>query len=710
MDSSRSDQDNNGESKLKSRIPPLTKIGLSNIAHVENASSKIPKREGLLKKESFQTDKQNTHPTKTTKKEEVTKPSTSMMNLRLSKNNSQISSKSCLNSQRSAKSKDQTPRQVSSEKISEIKKKAERATSKRLLQQFQIAKEKLQNSQEQFLSKLELVKDELPKEEKEYKMICLFNNNEGVLVTKATNPTKIQFSQDKKTLEDLKKSWKNFATKKLGSLDTPDTIIRPPKDIGDTANNLKQIEEERKKLKSDKQTFLDEFLNHIDSIQASSENTMPGNKELESKFKNLLEEAETQKKQLEETQNELNAIKKNCGTLRKELENKNKTYSKQQFELDETKKKYDVLEKETTKLRGQLKEAIDKLTKKSFECDEANQKLKNYASKNANLDSKNKDLESVIEKLKAELEFVVSKESTAGTEPKLTNELLTLRKELAITKKEKETLETETTSLQNEIFKLQKTESKFLELQDQFNQVNKEKQHLSQTIIDLENELSNQEVSDSMDLREKVRQLQAVHNSNIEKIKILEQNSTKAQFQIKKLEEKIILDGKLLKIRTDLIDSLQKKEHSQKVRLTDLFTEVSEKNNDVQLNTPLQLKTEVLTKTEEFQNLFSTLSAKQIELTRQEHMIKLLQENNDRAQNLRVRQEAKIAKLEEEILALKHTIAIYQDAVIPNQNLRRNLAMAEANREAAYTDSLDFYVEERRKKRHIDISVKKYEK
>ena len=70
----------------------------------------------------------------------------------------------------------------------------------------------------------------------------------------------------------------------------------------------------------------------------------------------------------------------------------------------------------------------------------------------------------------------------------------------------------------------------------------------------------------------------------------------------------------------------------------------------------LQMNHEITAKAEELQNLFSTLGTKQMELTRQEHIIKRLEENNDRNQRLRVKQEEKICRLENEISELKNVM------------------------------------------------------
>lgn len=70
----------------------------------------------------------------------------------------------------------------------------------------------------------------------------------------------------------------------------------------------------------------------------------------------------------------------------------------------------------------------------------------------------------------------------------------------------------------------------------------------------------------------------------------------------------------------------------------------------------IQLNSELQAKSEEFRNLFTTLSAKQMELANQEHIIKLLEESNERGQMLRVKQEEKIGRMEEELAYLKQTM------------------------------------------------------
>lgn len=66
------------------------------------------------------------------------------------------------------------------------------------------------------------------------------------------------------------------------------------------------------------------------------------------------------------------------------------------------------------------------------------------------------------------------------------------------------------------------------------------------------------------------------------------------------------------------------------------------------------MKHEISAKAEELENTISTLSAKQMEITRQEHIIKMLEENDERIQRFRIKQEERIAKLESDNAEFKH--------------------------------------------------------
>lgn len=190
----------------------------------------------------------------------------------------------------------------------------------------------------------------------------------------------------------------------------------------------------------------------------------------------------------------------------------------------------------------------------------------------------------------------------------------------------------------------------------------------------------------------KLRQSEAEKRREIEKLKI---ELSKAQYNGVQLEEQVKRDQQLLDVRSKLINSLQTNEKDQRIHTEGLYAQVAEKNNIINevftkhervlfkrvlffffcffqniqnfcfilsvlfcYCSHSKLNNELKIKSEEFRNLFTTISAKQMELSNQEHMIKLLEESNDRSQMLRVKQEEKIGRMEEEIAHLKQTMYV----------------------------------------------------
>uniref|UniRef100_A0A034VDD7 Uncharacterized protein n=1 Tax=Bactrocera dorsalis TaxID=27457 RepID=A0A034VDD7_BACDO len=194
----------------------------------------------------------------------------------------------------------------------------------------------------------------------------------------------------------------------------------------------------------------------------------------------------------------------------------------------------------------------------------------------------------------------------------------------------------------------------------------------------------------------RLRQSEAEKVREIEKLKI---QLSKAHYNIEQLEEQIRRDQQLLEVRSELINSLQTNDHTQRIQLDQIFAEVGVKNNTIN-----ELNNDLRTKSEEFQNLFNTLSNKQMELSRQEHMIKLLEESNERSQMLRVKQEEKIGRMEEEIARLKQTIALYQHNVLGNTGCK-NLIYQPVVGAEDYNENLYYYTSERRRKRQ-DLQMK----
>ncbi|XP_032571876.1 coiled-coil domain-containing protein 186 isoform X3 [Drosophila sechellia] len=121
--------------------------------------------------------------------------------------------------------------------------------------------------------------------------------------------------------------------------------------------------------------------------------------------------------------------------------------------------------------------------------------------------------------------------------------------------------------------------------------------------------------------------------------------------EVSKMREQSVIDQKLLRARSELIATLQKNGQDSSTKLDQMYYQVSEK--DTLIN---QVNNQLMSKEEEFQNLYGTLTHKQIEVRRQEHIIKLLKEQNSRVSLLRANQDERNATMEEEIINLKNTI------------------------------------------------------
>uniref|UniRef100_A0A1B0ARQ9 Uncharacterized protein n=1 Tax=Glossina palpalis gambiensis TaxID=67801 RepID=A0A1B0ARQ9_9MUSC len=197
---------------------------------------------------------------------------------------------------------------------------------------------------------------------------------------------------------------------------------------------------------------------------------------------------------------------------------------------------------------------------------------------------------------------------------------------------------TENSTYPNMKRQLQESEDRVVELQDSL-EANEKLKDINQ----------NQSKEAQMEVA-KLRQSEAEKRREIEKLKI---ELSKAQYNGVQLEEQVKRDQQLLDVRSKLINSLQTNEKDQRIHTEGLYAQVAEKNNIIN-----ELNNELRIKSEEFRNLFTTISAKQMELSNQEHMIKLLEESNDRSQMLRVKQEEKIGRMEEEIAHLKQTMML----------------------------------------------------
>ncbi|XP_037814123.1 rho-associated protein kinase 1 [Lucilia sericata] len=349
--------------------------------------------------------------------------------------------------------------------------------------------------------------------------------------------------------------------------------------------------------------------------------------------------------------------------------------------LNNTNAKFQTMEQQLNHLKKELK--LKSETIKKFESDlESKKKLE------INL----KEMSNKLEELEAKVKSKTHNECVEHLKQisELTNKINCLESENQAKLQEKDKLEQELNDLRNVNKKLQQTELKLQDLQKEY----EAKANTSELVPDYSKEVQLEFA--------KFRQSEVEKRREIDKLKV---ELSKAQFNMCQLEQQIQRDQQLLEVRSDLINSLQSNEKTHRIHIEELFAQVGEKNSTIN-----ELNRELQAKSEEFRNLFTTLSAKQMEVANQEHIIKLLEESNERSQMLRVKQEEKIGRMEEELTHLKQTIAIYQTNILSGKNGKHLLfspVLPPSN--VDYNENFYYYASQRKRKRQVDINVKKYE-
>ncbi|KAM7343859.1 salto isoform 2-T2 [Cochliomyia hominivorax] len=401
-----------------------------------------------------------------------------------------------------------------------------------------------------------------------------------------------------------------------------------------------------------------------------------------------LEEIKELQKKLKLCEKELNNLKTSVSNLKKEKENVLNENEKLQEELTmsresitSTNKKLQQVEQQLGHDKKELKVKMELI--KKLEID-----LEDKKKLEIDLKEKSKKLEDLEIKLKNKTYNECLDHLKQISD--LNSQLKCLESEKEEFKQQNESLEQEVREMGKINQKLKEAENKIQSLQKEIEAKEKLSEILPESTKDLQMEIAKLHQSDAEKRRE------------IEKLKI---ELSKAHFNISQLDQQIQRDTQLLEVRSELIKSLQANEKTHRIHMEELFAQVGEKNTTInELNCELQVKSE------EFRNLFNSLSAKQVEASNQEHIIKLLEESNERSQLLRVKQEEKIGRMEEELAHLKQTIAIYHGNLLMQNNGKPFLlAPVLPPSNVDYNENFYYYVNQRKRKRQVDINVKKYE-
>ncbi|XP_067628127.1 golgin subfamily A member 6-like protein 22 isoform X2 [Eurosta solidaginis] len=595
----------------------------------------------------------------------------------------------------------------------------ERVAENNKLKVFESLQRKLQDMQTDFMQKFETLKITSPdKLKQDFKFITLVKNDECKLVLKEDHMMRMPKKLPMDSVNDFKEKVRATVESCLVCLIDNLKEIQSSKNEADRMLNL---EETHNKLEKEQHKKLQDLFDCVNGLANARD------PEMDAQIVKMQKEIQEGRKSLslsEKKLAELKAIHANeLEALEKELKEKTDAdVGKRESQIAEMNRKLRNLEKQHEKLKATLQQNTEECTHEQTEkaklldelksCKENIQTLTKklqQAENQLNHDKKEKHdkneiiqkLEAELEKTKKEMEEVIQAKPQPDEkhiihEKELKKEIHKLKAKIETLEKEKQEFVVQVDKLQEEIRVMDKLRNHIAELEERNRELLEREKNMEEVVVESPRE--------SAELI-KLRQSESEKRREIDKLKI---ELTKAHFNIEQLEEQIRRDQQLLEVRSELINSLQTNDNSQRMHLEQMFVEVGEKNNAIN-----ELNNELRTKSEEFHNLFTTLSHKQMEVSRQEHMIKLLEESNERSQMLRVKQEEKIGRMEEEIAHLKQTMygfscAIYQHNVLGNAGCK-NLIYQPMTGSDDYNENLYYYTSERRRKRHVDINVKKYE-
>ncbi|XP_053961982.1 uncharacterized protein LOC128865720 isoform X2 [Anastrepha ludens] len=588
----------------------------------------------------------------------------------------------------------------------------ERVVENNKLKVFEGLQRKLQDMQTDFMQKFETLKLSSPDKLKaDYKFITLVKNDEYKLVLKDDHVIKMPKKLPTDSVNDFKEKVRFAVNSCLMCLIDNLKELHSMKSEAERTLNLDEM---RTKLEEEQTKKLQDLFECVNSL-ANARDT-----EMDTQIVRMQKEIQEGKKALQMADKRLAELKAvhtdEIEALQKELKEKTEAdATKRETQIAEMNRKLRNLEKQHDKLKTTLQQNTEECTHEQTEKAKLQEELKSckeniqalnkkltHSENQLNHEKKDKhEKNETIQKLEVELEkskkaieeAIQTKTQVEHShhEKELKKEINKLKGKIDASEKEKHEFVEQVEKLQEKIMEMDKLREKISELEESNRELLEREKHAEE---------STELPKENQEELQKLLQSEAEKHREIEKLRV---ELCKAHFSIEQLEEQIRRDQQLLEVRSELINSLQTNDNSQRIHLDQMFVDVGEKN--ITIN---ELNNELRTKSEEFNNLFNTLSHKQMELSRQEHMIKLLEESNDRSQMLRVKQEEKIGRMEEEIANLKQTIAIYQHNVLGNPGCK-NLIYQPIPGSDDCNENLYYYTSERRRKRQIDINVKKYE-
>ncbi|KAL5292431.1 hypothetical protein ACFFRR_011319 [Megaselia abdita] len=633
------------------------------------------------------------------------------------------------------------------------------------LKAFNALKTKLRDAQSEFFKALDDVKETQPDGlQEEYKFVALVKSGNGkLIVNESKDVPSIEGGLENKHFLSIKEkinlmkgeiaSVTGVMVTQIQSLKETDDFEKAKVEFGSFLKKIEEFADANKSQTDEIEKFLNELADNSKAIVREIDN-----QELESKLQTTTQALESHKRKLELVESRLSEFK--LKEQSKELESKTKEKQLIDKETEITKLKADLKSLEDLKHKNSTESSKLKLKVRNLEVElneykeqfernataaeevialrsefeltekrnnDLQELFKKETSNTVKLQSEIKEKDEELSKAVDDLEKLrVLEDGSNQIESELVKEIRSLKFEKDDLIEERNQLEKEKRILIKD-FKSSSVEIqvKYNEALDQLKAVESSNVTLKSKMAALEESLNaksqliseleslNHELKNSTRVKEMQNELTQLRESDVAKkrdIQNLKIELSKSMHEVKQREEELMLHQRILKVRSELIDSMQQKENSTESRICDLLTEIGKQSNHIN-----QVNFELASKTEELQNLFSTLGAKQLEIARQEHLIKMLEETNERNEDIKKNQSNRIEQLETDIMKLKDSVEVYEKHLLVINESNRSYLLSEHHKNSnssrqSFANTSNDYENERRRKRKLEVHGKQIEK
>ncbi|CAK9823619.1 hypothetical protein ANTRET_LOCUS1923 [Anthophora retusa] len=431
-------------------------------------------------------------------------------------------------------------------------------------------------------------------------------------------------------------------------------------------DTLEELQAEREKNNQSKERFrqmdtqLQRSRTKIKELEARAGNDESKIQQLQSTIKNMEVQTKQKEQTIEMRIKDMQKTMKNSEVLASKMEKQRDSYEARLMELKE---KMSTKENEAL---GTIKELSEKLNAISDEMNAEIEKRERAEEEFRELEERYKDLEEKSKRLyelaEKNKDFTITEGSHTENEVQLFNELKAARDELEMQKQMMEKLQQEkeeivavmhqaanreededsreklAAELVLKSNKLQNLMVQYQELKKVAKNAQERNGNLERQLMEIQMRVHNQSMeggkaglsAHAIELQQQVSDLRNNLAETIQQKEELESALSQKQLELEQRDRVMREQSKFLKAKDELLNIIKVK--------------VQEENGE-QSNS--DEKSEYLEEVQkEFQKLYATLMNKQVQILRLEHMVKLMEEQQDRAQAQRTRLEARIAELE----------------------------------------------------------------